>query len=356
MLVVITLINTVLAILALVNFLSIRRPECFEECDLKVAVLLPVRNEESNIGRVLAEIQTQRGVASLTTIVINDGSEDGTRAIAVKHSGSNCILLDAPELPSGWIGKVHALHTGYLAQPDADIYISIDADVHFESEALAKAISLLNRKRLDFLSPYPRQIAATWAERLVQPLLQWSWMSTVFLRGAERFPLKSTVIANGQFFVIRGEALRTIGGFAAISNCVLDDIELGRRLVSAGFKGTAADGSHIAATRMYSSFSEIKSGYGKSLHAAFGSIPGSLFAATFIFISGVLPLILIPTRNPLALISLALIILTRLLSAWSSKGRARDAILHPLSAVLFIYLLYFSWRNKGKTQWKGRTL
>jgi hypothetical protein len=43
-------------------------------------------------------------------------------------------------------------------------------------------------------------------------------------------------------------------------------------------------------------------------------------------------------------------------SAAASGTRIRDAFLHPISALLFIYLLYFSWSNRGKTQWKGRTL
>ena len=35
---------------------------------------------------------------------------------------------------------------------------------------------------LDLVSPYPRQVAVTAAERLVQPLLQWSWLTTLPLR------------------------------------------------------------------------------------------------------------------------------------------------------------------------------
>jgi hypothetical protein len=237
-----------------------------------------------------------------------------------------------------------------------DVVISIDADVHFERDALAKAINNLLDTRLDFISPYPRQIAETWGERLIQPLLQWSWMSTVLLRGAEKIPMASTVICNGQFLVMRGAALKTIGGFESVARKVLDDIELGRSFVASGFKGTVISGSEISSTRMYKSFNEIRSGYGKSLHLAFGSILGSVIAAIFFGVTALVPLIAAIDGNLLGLAALLAIIGTRIVSAAASGTRIRDAFLHPVSALLFIYLLYFSWSNRGKTQWKGRTL
>jgi hypothetical protein len=178
-------------------------------------------------------------------------------------------------------------------------------------------------------------------------------MSTVLLRGAEKFPLKSTVICNGQFLVMRGASLQSIGGFTSVAHKVLDDIELGRSFVATGFRGSVIDGSAISSTRMYSSFAEIKSGYGKSLHTAFGSIYGAIFVSLFMAVTGILPLLYSLTGNLIAIAALLAITGTRFISAAASSTRLRDSILHPLSSALFIYLLYFSWRNRGKTQWKG---
>jgi hypothetical protein len=199
-------------------------------------------------------------------------------------------------------------------------------------------------------------LAKTWAERLAQPLLQWSWMSTLLLRGAEKIPLTSTVVSNGQFLVMKGESLSAIGGFQSVSNQVLDDIELGRSFVRNGFRGTVIDGSSIASTRMYSNFSEVRAGYGKSLNKAFGSKIGSIFAALFIALTGIIPLLYSLNGNLIAIAALAAIIGSRLASSAASSGRLRDSFLHPASSLLFIYLLYFSWINRGKTQWKGRTV
>ena len=358
MLFTIFLVNSLLLALAMANFLTIRRVPANREIEESIVVLLPVRNEAENIERILQELQEQINVPHLQVLVINDSSEDQTNALAQRFLSNRISVIQAPPLPTGWIGKVGALQAGFthIAAQLPDVVISIDADVRFEKDAIARAVGALNQTGLDFVSPYPRQIAITWSERLIQPLLQWSWMSTLLLRGAEKFPLPSTVVCNGQFLVMRASSLLAIGGFESVSHKVLDDIELGRSFVAGGFKGAVIDGSTISATRMYNGLNEIRSGYGKSLHLAFGSLIGSVIAATFMASTSILPFIFTLTGNLLALAALMAIIGTRIVSAAASGTRIRDAFLHPLSAALFIYLLYFSWSNRGKSQWKGRTL
>ena len=351
-------INSLLFALSMVNFVTIRKPKQCGEIDAAITVLLPVRNESENIERILQELNSQINVPRLSIVVIDDHSEDETYLLAKKFQSNRISVIQAPALPDGWVGKVAALQAGYrhIESSDPEIVISIDADVHFESDAISRAVNSLLEAKLDFLSPYPRQIAQTWAERLVQPLLQWSWMSTVLLRGAERIPMSSTVICNGQFLVMRSSSLKGIGGFESVAFKVLDDIELGRSFVAAGFKGAVISGSEISSTRMYKDFNEIRAGYGKSLHLAFGSILGSLVAAFFVGATVLIPLGSTIDGDLLSLAALIAIIGTRVVSAAASGTRVRDAFLHPISALLFIYLLYFSWSNRGKTQWKGRTL
>lgn len=351
-------LNALLLLVALINFAFIRRPCAATQIDAKIAILLPVRNEAENIDRILRELIAQENLSNFRILVIDDNSEDHTSAIAQSLNSPLITIISAPTPKQGWLGKVSALDYGLnqLNEYLPEYIISIDADVSFAPDAISRAIATTEQLQLDFLSPYPRQIAITWAERLIQPLLQWSWMSTVLLRGAEKIPMRSTVICNGQFLVMKRESLLASGGFAAVSHCVLDDIELGRAFVKSGFRGTVIDGSELAATRMYSSFSEITSGYGKSLHRAFGSKGGALIAALFMTGSGILPLIYALRGNFLALLALVAIVSTRAVSAYVSSSRVRDALLHPLSALLFLYLLYYSWSHRSQVQWKGRTI
>ena len=350
------ILNSLLLLLALINFSTMRKPLPARSVESSILILLPVRNEEENISRILSELQEQVDTPNLRVLVINDNSEDRTFEIASSHSSERISVMNAPAPRDGWLGKVSALQSGFLASQSAEVVISIDADVHFEKDAIARAVATLNESGLDFLSPYPKQIAETWAERLAQPLLQWSWMSTVLLRGAEKFPMKSTVICNGQFLAMKGSSLHAINGFESVAHKVLDDIELGRSFVEAGFRGAVIDGSQLSSTRMYSSFTEVRAGYGKSLNTAFGSLIGSAIAIIFMAASGILPFFYAISGNLLAIAACIAIIGTRFISAASSSTRLRDSFLHPFSAALFIYLLYFSWRNKGKVQWKGRTV
>ncbi len=74
---------------------------------------------------------------------------------------------------------------------------------------------LLDEAGLDLVSPYPRQ-EAPGATRLVQPLLQWSWLTFLPLRLAERSPRPSLSAANGQLLAVRRDAYDRVGGHAAV--------------------------------------------------------------------------------------------------------------------------------------------
>ena len=343
--------------ISLINFHTIRIPQRDEEVKKAVTVLAPMRNEAENVPEFISALSTQMGVKSLKFIVINDGSTDKTAQLlnTVIGSDSRFTVIDSPTQREGWLGKVSALQSGFEVAT-SDYIITLDADVRLEPNAIMRAITQLERLKLDFISPYPRQIAQTFPEKLIQPLLHWSWMSTIVLRLAEKFPRRSTAVANGQFFVVRKSALDAIGGFSTVSNQILDDIELARSLIASGYKGVVTEGSGIASTRMYASFDEIRQGYGKSLWKAFGGPLGSLIAIAFLFLTGVLPVLLILNGYLTGWFIYLYIAFSREISAIRSRGNPLYAFLHPLSSALLIYLIIYSWRKRGSIQWKGRTV
>ena len=181
-------------------------------------------------------------------------------------------------------------------------------------------------------------------------------MSTIILRLAEKKPQPSTAVANGQFFIVRKSALDAVGGFQTVQNQILDDIEIARSLIKSGFRGVVTEGAEIAHTRMYQNFSEIREGYGKSLHKAFGGKVGAVVASTFIAMTGILPFIFALRGSLIATITFLLIAFTRALSALRAKSNPLFALLHPISSALLIYLIAYSWRKRGTVQWKGRTV
>jgi hypothetical protein len=79
--------------------------------------------------------------------------------------------------------------------------------------AVAATVALLDEHDLDLVCPCPRQLAVTAAERLVQPLLQWSWLTFLPLRLAERSPRESLSAANGQLLAVRRAKHELARGF-----------------------------------------------------------------------------------------------------------------------------------------------
>mgnify|MGYP006142482109 FL=1 len=133
-------------------------------------------------------------------------------------------------------------------------------------------------------------------------------------------------------------------------------MKLARVLIATGSRGGVADGSTLAKTRMYKNFADIRAGYGKSLWSAFPTTLNTGVAITFIFLTGIAPILAWFSGNPIGLFTFQIIVITRAISAKRSGGRILDSLLHPISSVILIYLIIYSWRARGKVQWKGRTL
>ena len=343
--------------ISVINFFTIKRPRKSTEIEDFISVIVPLRNEAHNINGLLQSLKVQKYLQRVEFIFLDDNSEDLTfDLVTASISGrADMQLIQGSPVPDGWIGKTWALQQLFNASV-GEIIVSLDADVRIKPDAINKAVTKLKSTGLNFISAYPRQIALTLPERLIQPLLQWSWMTTLLLAIAERSPFSSMAVANGQFFIVQRSALVTSKGYEIIKACVLDDVFLARVLVKSGSHGVVISGAEIAECRMYESWSEIKAGYGKSLRYAFGSHLGSLFAVLCIFLTGIAPLILGVAGYAWGWIGYACVTFTRMLSAIRSKNRVFDSLFHPLSSALLIYLIFYSYFSREDIKWKGRTL
>src|SRR5687768_2823498 len=76
-----------------------------------VSVIVPVRNEESNIGPLLKSLM-QSSEPFYEIIVVDDNSSDRTVSIAAQF---NVTILNAGKRPEGWAGKNWACHVGAQA-------------------------------------------------------------------------------------------------------------------------------------------------------------------------------------------------------------------------------------------------
>ncbi|MFC6020448.1 glycosyltransferase [Plantactinospora solaniradicis] len=346
----------------------LRRPPGTATTDEPVAVLLPLRDEATRVGPCLRALLAQRDVPRLEIVVLDDGSTDGTAEVvrAITADDSRVRLIAGSPPPPGWLGKPYAcqqLADRVGAAPS--VLVFVDADVRLAPYAVAAAVATLRDASAALLSPYPRIVAGSVGERLVQPLLQWLWLTFLPLAAMERSRRPSLAAAGGQFLVVDRAGYQRAGGHAAVRDRVLEDIELARAVKRSGGRIGLADGSRIASCRMYESWAELRDGYAKSLWAAFGRPAGATAVVVLLLLLYALPPVLavgaaLADAPEVALPALAAYLLGvagRLVSARATGGRGwPDALAHPVSVVLLGWLTARSYhlRRRGRLFWRGR--
>lgn len=319
----------------------------------RVSVLLPVRDAAGQVGDLLTDLMDQLEVPDLEILVLADRSSDATAEAVCRFAEADprVRLIAGREPPPEWLGKPHACHQ-LAAAATGSVLVFLDVGVRLAPHALAAVVGLLREANLDLVSPWPRQLAETAAERLLQPLLTWSWLTMLPVSLIERSPRESLSAANGQFIAVDAVAYRMAGGHAAVRDRTLDGIGLMRAMKRSGGRAGVAEGSRIARRRMYTGWSQVRDGYAKSLRDAFGS-PGAAVGV----MAGLTVLYVVP---PVAAIHGSLIgwagyaaaAIGRYAVAERTGGRSMpDCLAHPASVVLLGWLTADSWwrhrRNGG---------
>lgn len=338
------------ALHSMLNARLLRRPGPSSTPVPPLSVLIPARDEAADIGACVAS-----ALGMYEVVVLDDGSTDGTGSLA---AGAGARVVAGAPLPVGWLGKPWAC-AQLVAAADAasEVLVFLDADVRLAPGAVPAAVRLLLDSGLDVVCPFPRQQATGVAERLVQPLLQWSWLTTLPLRVAEWSTRPSLTGACGQFLVVRRSALDAAGGFAAVRGAVLDDLALVRAIKAAGGRGGDVDGTDLATCRMYRGWGELRDGYSKSLWSAFGSPAGAVIAVVGFVLAWVVPPVAAVRGSRVGLVGYLAAVAGRVVCARRTGGRSfPDAAAHPASVTVFGWLTLRSLllHRRGELRWKGR--
>ncbi len=332
----------------------------------KVSILIPARNEELTIRAAAESALAQIGLTNFEILILDDSSSDNTAHIVSELAEAHAdvtLMRGTEDIPPGWLGKPFACHR-LAQQASGSVLVFLDADVTLEPTAVAACVQLLREQNLALVAPYPRQIAESLVERLVQPLVVWSWAATLPLGIAEKSLRPSLSAANGQLMVMDSQAYVQCGGHESVRDIVLEDIALMRSLKASGSHCATVNGADIAQCRMYESTEQVIDGYTKSLWSAFGSPAGSVAVNSLLgFTYLVPPIALITGRNRstriLGGIGLASGIASRALVAKKTNAKVwPDSLAQPASIAAFIGLNALSWYRhvRGTNTWKGRSL
>jgi len=203
-----------------------------------VTVLMPARDEAPVIARTMRALRAQGD--GLRVMLVDDQSSDGTAELAREHGPEALRILPGTALPAGWSGKLWALEQGWRALEDdaADDgawVLLLDADIEL---APGTVDALLARAAVD--DRHLVSVMATLAtrgfwERLLLPAFVY-YFRLLYPFALANSRSRSVAAAAGGCILLRRDALRAIGGFAAIREALIDDCTLARRVKDAGYR------------------------------------------------------------------------------------------------------------------------
>jgi hopene-associated glycosyltransferase HpnB len=190
-----------------------------------LAVVVPARDEAAVIEASLRSLLLQDYGGPLRVILVDDNSTDATARIAATMGDSRLSVVAGTPRPAGWSGKLWAVSQGVAEAGDAELVLLTDADIVHEPAHVSSLVSKIERYGLDLVSEMVRLKCESWAERLLVPafvfffqlLYPFEWVND---------GLRATAAAAGGTILIRGRALRRIGGIESVRGALIDDVAL----------------------------------------------------------------------------------------------------------------------------------
>jgi glycosyltransferase involved in cell wall biosynthesis len=227
----------------------------------RVTIIVPARNEEEHIRATLEKLLAL-DYSNYEMIAVDDRSTDRTGQIMDEVAAPDTLLgtdtlvrksaiaglaeeadssvrsprlraIHISELPSGWLGKTHAMWTAGL-QATGEWLLFTDADVFFKPDSLRRAIAYGEAERADHVVLFPRMIMKRPGEKMMIAFFQ-----ALFVFGHRPWKVSDPGARDhmgvGAFNLVRRSVYDAVGTYRALRMEVLDDMKLGKVIKNAGF-------------------------------------------------------------------------------------------------------------------------
>lgn len=327
-----------------------------------VSILIPARDEASNIARCLDSALAQ-GSSVLEVLVYDDHSRDRTAEIVAAYArGDGRVRLVQPaELPEGWCGKTFAC-ARLAAEAGGRWLLFLDADARLRRNAVVLTVGEALARRVTLLSCWPRLLTRGFWEGALMPLLNF----VVFTLYPAPLALGRNDarlgLAHGSCVLARRDAYEAVGGHAAVRGELFEDVRLAQLWRARGQRGLCLDGRAVVAVRMYRSLAEIWAGFRKNFFPAFRTARAFWAFVALHFCVFLLPFALAPLAPwrawawPFAAAA-GCVLAARVALALRFGHPWWSAALHPFGEALLVALGLASWlrcRSGRGVEWKGR--
>ena len=341
------------------GFLLIRRipicPPAAPCTGSNLSIIIPARNEEQNLPRLLGSIG-QSATRPAEVLVVDDSSTDNTAAVAASFGAR---VLTAAEKPAGWTGKSWACYQG-AQNATGELLLFLDADTYFLPGGLDRVLSCWLRER---------------DPRLVLSLLPYHGMNVTYEQlslffnvlmaaGAGGFGAVATPRLFGQCLFISKNAYFDAGGHAAVRGVVLENLRWASRLRNYGARILCFGGQGTLHMRMFpEGFRQMSDSWAKAFiqGAADSGGPVLVFAIAWISALWSTALLMIMPRDygRLSLIFVYLLLVLQI--AWLSRRlgsyRVLTCLLFPLPLAYYCVVFGRAGARRAlgrKTLWRGR--
>ncbi|QFZ16928.1 glycosyltransferase [Saccharothrix syringae] len=327
--------------------------------DGAVTVVVPARDEERVIDRCLSGLREQ-DYPDLRIVVVDDASADRTAEVVRRHAEEDprVRLVQSAGPPSGWAGKVHALHVG-TAGADTPWLLYFDADTEAAPDLVGRLVAGARRHGADLVSTSGRATRPGPGWWLLLPPTNQLLFETTSVDGR-----RGMALAVGHCVLVRREVCERAGGWAAIAGSRADDVGFATLVRDAGGRTRYVDGSDSLTTSGLDTFADTWVSMRKSVVAGtdlYSNGPTTAFlglvgTGVAHFAYGAVPLVAALRGSRPGLVACA----AQSLALWlflRRTGQPRAAaVLGPLAPMTFGALaLEAAWHAlRGTTRWKGR--
>jgi cellulose synthase/poly-beta-1,6-N-acetylglucosamine synthase-like glycosyltransferase len=329
----------------------------------RVSIIVPARDEEENIAQPLLQL-SRLDYEHYEVIAVDDRSTDRTGPImdeiaARPETHGRLQIIHLRELPEAWLGKTHAMWTA-AKKASGDWLLFTDADVLFKPEVLRRALAYAQAEAADHLVVFPRMIMKRPGEKMMIGFFQ-----TLFIFGHRPWkvadPKTKDHIGVGAFNLLRRSVYASIGSYETLRFEVVDDMKLGKVVKNAGYAQRVAFGGDLISIRWAKSAMGVVNNLTKNFFAVLSfqwwRALLSCFGLAYLNLGPFLGLWLAGgwARLPYAA---ALVFMFLIYVGMSIKSPVPPYyfLLHPVSTLLFIYILLRSMLQtlrRGGVLWRG---
>lgn len=341
-----------------------------------VVAVVPARNEAALVGRALRSLFVQDYPGDFRIVLVDDHSEDATRAIGegLRQAARPLDVIQAPPLEVGWTGKLWALRAGldHAAQmvPDAAYIWFTDADVEHHPASLRRLVARAERDGADLVSLLVRlRCASPWERLLIPPFV--FFFQKLYPFPAVNRPQRRIAAAAGGCSLVRRSALNQAGGLERIRHRLIDDVALARLIKSRGAGGhpiwlglSAADVSLRGYERLAGVWQMVARSADEQLRHSLVLLLGTSLGMSLLYLVPPALLLLLPLHGAGlaalagALAWLLMVIAYRPTARFYGLSTGWLATL-PLAALLYLLMTVHSavrFRRGRGGRWRGRVL